>query len=491
MKQVHKKIIHFFEKCPFLIFSISFLSAISVFLFKSYLLIIFFFLSLIFYKKYYLVILFFLLGSIFSLYHLKKTISTPLKGGGIFEILSIKKNSTFSTFYSYKINIKTFKTENKTYKNIKAYLSSKKRLKANYFYNIQGEINNKNNYLFLKKPNITQNKKKFFSIVESRYLLKNKLFNFLKKNIKNKNSSSFLHTLLTSDNHSNFISYIFSLSGLSHTLAISGFHFGILILFFSFILDIFFSKKISFIFLIIIANSYFLFVGPIASVMRSFIMILLFLIAKLINRKYFALNSLCFSFLLILLIDPYFILNVGFQLSFLASLAILLIHPIIYEYLNKFIKNRTFNEKNEFNFFDHFLYKILIYLKGSISISLSVNILIFPLLLFHFNKFPIMSLAYNLIVPFLIFILMVLLLSSIFLSFIPILSSFLFYILNIFTTFTLKMIINFPKNLEFFIRAKDLSKNLVIIYISLCIIFFIYLKIFHIDKEAGDYLKVV
>jgi competence protein ComEC len=491
MKQSYIKINEFFEKCPFLIFSLSFISAILVFLFQSYFLIIFFFLSLLFYKKYYLVILFFLFGSIFSIYHLKKIAPIPLKGQGIFEILSIKKIATYSTFYSYKINIQSFQTKDKAYKNIKAYITSKKRLKANFLYNIEGEINKRNNSLFLKKPKITQNRKKLYSIVEIRYFLKNKLFLFLKKNIKNKNSSSFLHTLLTSDNHSNFISYIFSLSGLSHTLAISGFHFGILILFFSFILDIFFSKKISFILLISIAISYFLFVGPIASVMRSFIMIILFLVAKLINRKYFAINSLCFAFLVILLIDPYFILNVGFQLSFLASLSILLIHPIIYEFLNKFINNRNELEKKEFNFLDKFLYKILIYLKGAISISLSVNVLIFPLLLYHFNKFPVMSLAYNLIVPFLIFILMVLLLSSIFLSFLPFLSNFLFYILNIFTSFTLKLIINFPKNLEFFIRTKEISKNLVIIYISLCIIFFIFLKIFYIDKEANDYLKIV
>ncbi|NGX56401.1 MAG: hypothetical protein K1060chlam5_00640 [Candidatus Anoxychlamydiales bacterium] len=491
-KKALKKINEFFEKCPFLIFSISFICAVSIILFQSYLCIFIFFLSLIFYKKYPLVIIFFLLGIFIGYFNLKKIPDHyPLKGRGTFEILDIKENYSFGRYYSYKIKLKNFKTENKTYKNIKASISSKKRLNATYLYKINGEINSYNQYLFFKKPFITKDRKKAFSIFEIRYLLKKKLFLLLKRNIKDKNSYNFLHTLLTSNNHGNFIPYIFSISGLSHTLAISGFHFGILILFFSFILDKFFSKKISLIFLLIISNFYFLFVGPIVSIQRAFIMIQLFIIAKLINRKYFALNAIGLSLFLMVLINPTSLLSIGMQLSFLASFAILLMHPITNHFLSRFIKDRNKNEIESFNFLDKIVYKILIYLKSSISISLSVNFLIFPLLLYHFNKFPIMSLVYNLIVPFLIGILMLLLLTSIFLSFLPIISNILFITLNTFTNMILNMTLTFPSILQFYIRSKAISINFIILYISVISIIFIFLKIFYIDKEANDFLKIV
>lgn len=105
--------------------------------------------------------------------------------------------------------------------------------------------------------------------------------------------------------------------GIAHVLAISGLHVGII---YRFITLIFRNKRNLLINLIILI--FFLLYAAVAnfspSIVRAVIMIVLHILSKIIHTRYDLLSSLALSGIIILTINPWQLLNVGFQLSFLA-----------------------------------------------------------------------------------------------------------------------------------------------------------------------------
>lgn len=67
---------------------------------------------------------------------------------------------------------------------------------------------------------------------------------------------------------------------------------------------------------------YMLLVGPRVSSIRAGVMVIVFLLAVIVGRERHMLNALAFSALLILLWNPEAVFMIGFQMSFLAVLAI-------------------------------------------------------------------------------------------------------------------------------------------------------------------------
>lgn len=116
-------------------------------------------------------------------------------------------------------------------------------------------------------------------------------------------------------------------TGIAHVLAISGLHMGIISAILVWVFEKIFkvNKRKSGIIIVAILWLYALFVGFEASVVRSAIMISVMLLGRLFYRKSDGLTSLSLAALVILLVNPWQLWDVGFQLSFMSVLTLILI----------------------------------------------------------------------------------------------------------------------------------------------------------------------
>lgn len=207
----------------------------------------------------------------------------------------------------------------------------------------------------------------------------------------------------------------FQNNGLSHILAISGMHISCIIIIFQKILDkITKNNKIKKIFTVIILSIYGLIIGFLSSAIRAIIMTNLAIISKLFYRKNNQLIDICIACLIIIIYNPYYIIDSGFLLSFGATIGIIYIFPKInkIQIKNKFLKY----------FFEIFI------------VSIAVNIAIFPIMIYFFKKISISFFITGLIMTPLVFLIEVLGISIIFIPqcIIKILSPIVETIINLF-----------------------------------------------------------
>ncbi len=125
-------------------------------------------------------------------------------------------------------------------------------------------------------------------------------------------------------------------AGIYHLFAISGAHIAIISFFlFSFLKLLQIPKRLSYLLLIIFLTFYALLVEGRPSVMRATIMALAFLLGKITWSHVNLLNTLSLSAFFLLLLNPFSLFSVGFQLTFAATLSIILFFPRIIKYLPK------------------------------------------------------------------------------------------------------------------------------------------------------------
>lgn len=127
----------------------------------------------------------------------------------------------------------------------------------------------------------------------------------------------------------------YSVSGASHVLALSGLHIGFLYLLFEFLFSRLWRrwkmlKPLLLLTLVALLGGFAFLTGLSSSVVRSSIMFSLLALSRLGSEKPLSLNTLSATAFLMLLFRPLWLFDVGFQLSFTAVLAILLIHPKLY-----------------------------------------------------------------------------------------------------------------------------------------------------------------
>ena len=165
----------------------------------------------------------------------------------------------------------------------------------------------------------------------------------------------------------------YTTSGTVHILSVSGMHVAIIFLVISYLFG--WMKRwptgnFAYLALIIgLLGFYALVTGLPPSVQRATLMCIVFVMGEVFSRKQNAMNTLAFSALLILLVDPAAIYDVGFQLSYLAMSGIFL----LYEPLNA-----IFNPAN----------RILKFVWQISALSFAAQLATFPLSLFYFHQFP-------------------------------------------------------------------------------------------------------
>ncbi|MGI6113189.1 MAG: DNA internalization-related competence protein ComEC/Rec2 [Mahellales bacterium] len=165
-------------------------------------------------------------------------------------------------------------------------------------------------------------------------------------------------------------------TGIGHMLAVSGLHVGLLVMLVHGILKYLRANKwLSFILTGIFLIMYIIITGGPASVIRASVMTMVVLFSQLAGRKVDGVTSVLFSAFFITLIWPLQLFDVGFQLSFVVTLSIIL-------YYSKISQLLAFLPK---------------YIKDAVSISLASQIGIIPVTALYFNYISPLSPVINLI----------------------------------------------------------------------------------------------
>ncbi|OGD21782.1 MAG: DNA internalization-related competence protein ComEC/Rec2 [Candidatus Aminicenantes bacterium RBG_16_63_16] len=117
-------------------------------------------------------------------------------------------------------------------------------------------------------------------------------------------------------------------SGLYHVIAISGAHIAVIaFLLFSALHLLRVPRRVSYAALILVLSLYAILVEGRASVFRAVIMTLVYLAGKLLWKKSHVLNTISLSACLLLAGNPFYLFDMGFQLTFAATLSIILFYP--------------------------------------------------------------------------------------------------------------------------------------------------------------------
>lgn len=179
----------------------------------------------------------------------------------------------------------------------------------------------------------------------------------------------------------------YAAAGAVHILAVSGLHVGILFLILGFLLKpirrLKYGVVIHSIVIVLLLWSFALISGLSSSVTRAVTMFSFFALATIFNRQSNAINTLFLSFLTLLVINPLWLFQVGFQLSYLAVFFIVWLQPLFYR-------------------IGYSRYYLIRKLWGIVTVTLTAQIGVLPLSLYYFHQFPGLFLLTNVVVlPFL------------------------------------------------------------------------------------------
>ena len=147
---------------------------------------------------------------------------------------------------------------------------------------------------------------------------------------------------------------------------------------------------ISFVILLIIWL-YVILVGMSPSVVRSAVMLSIYGISRMLFRKHDVITVLALTAFLTLMISPLSLFDVGFQMSYLAVLGIGVYMP----YLMQLVYKKDYNWSE--NTSTSMLKKILLWVYGSLALSFSAQIMVMPLVAYYFHSLPCYGLLSSLV----------------------------------------------------------------------------------------------
>ncbi len=171
----------------------------------------------------------------------------------------------------------------------------------------------------------------------------------------------------------------FKITGLTHILAVSGLNVGMLLAVALYLLRFLRCRPAIQVFMSVV---FLVFYSAIThsepSVIRASLMAAIGLCGWFLGRKKDMLSALSGAALLLLIYDPFLVYSVSFQLSFAATLAIILIYPVLELRLEEI--------------------KVPVWLRGAASVSLAAQLGVVPILVYYFNQISVISLMANLLI---------------------------------------------------------------------------------------------
>ncbi len=294
----------------------------------------------------------------------------------------------------------------------------------------------------------------------------------INKSRLSKNTQEFLKGIILADRTemSSDVVQDFNRSGLTHFLAISGTHviviFGVILFLFRKIFRTN-SHQLPVVLALLFIWFFAFFIGWGSSVVRSCIMLSMYYISVLLERKPDLLHSLALSALVIVAIDTQQLFDVGFQLSFMAVLGIY--------WLNEPIKKLLPQSNNAI---------VNIFLKV-ISITLSAQIITLPIVLYYFHQFSFVSIFANLLIVPLseVVIVFSFLMTILYAMQFPV--HFLEFLYDFMVTFLLKIIHWFAGIESVFLKNVSINfLEILIVYLIIYLLRFILMR-----RSYKDFLK--
>ena len=182
----------------------------------------------------------------------------------------------------------------------------------------------------------------------------------------------------------------YTIAGVSHILALSGMHVGIIggLAFFllSPISRMRYGRQLRLFAVVLLLWGFAFLTGLSASVVRAVSMFTLFALASVVlDEPFFSCHALSLTAFLMLVYNPFYIFHVGFQLSFMAVLSIIMFYPLV---------RRLFGARG----------RIMAYVSDVLSLSIAAQAGTLPLILYYFGAFPTYFLLANLMVVPMVFV---------------------------------------------------------------------------------------
>lgn len=171
----------------------------------------------------------------------------------------------------------------------------------------------------------------------------------------------------------------FRRSGIIHIVVLSGYNVMLVVVFVLFILSFFIRSKWKLLFGLLAIVAFALLVGLSATVVRASVMASLLLIAQTLRRTYDVLRALLFAGFVMVVVNPYILLfDIGFQLSFMATVGIILALPFF-----------AHNDQPEALGFS---------LRSYVVATVSTQIAVLPLLVYHIGEVSLVAVIVNVLV---------------------------------------------------------------------------------------------
>jgi competence protein ComEC len=230
--------------------------------------------------------------------------------------------------------------------------------------------------VFLKKNEYEQLPGKIQTwLGRSLYSSRDAVLNILRKNIKGEKELGLAEALLIGykDDLGQALVQSYTNTGVVHIIAISGLHLGLVYWLFTLLFKpLKKNKKLNWLrALLIIAGlwAFSLLAGAQPSVLRSALMFSCIVLGESFDRKTSVYNSLAASAFLLLCYDPFWLWDVGFQLSYAAVLSIVIFFRPVYNLF--YIKNKLLDHIWKLN-----------------AVTLAAQVLTIPISIYHFHQFP-------------------------------------------------------------------------------------------------------
>ncbi|MCX4254649.1 MAG: DNA internalization-related competence protein ComEC/Rec2 [Bacilli bacterium] len=300
--------------------------------------------------------------------------------------------------------------------------------------------------------------KKIYKIIEiDKIILDNSkidMWNDIKNNIfkklKNYSSFNYLQAFILGDNSyiADDVYEIYRSNGVTHLFAVSGMHVSILVGFIIYILNKFKIKDILIIVIVILFLSFFMFLtGFSASVIRAGLLYIFLLINKKIGLNLNTLIVLYLVLFILLLINPFYVFDLGFIYSFMTAFGLII-----------------FNKKIQGG-----------YIKKIMLVSTIAFMFSLPITLYNFYEFNLLTILNNIIiVPFVSIGLFPLALIT-----------FIFPFLDILLVYGIKILEFINSTLNVF------SINIIVAKINIVFIFIYYIGVYLIYKKGYRYIGLL
>ena len=466
-------------------------------------------------KQYIFIFIVFYLISYFQISYLEQSFNKKYENveGEIKVVATIISNPTDKEYKtSYTIKIDSI-NGNKSYKNTKLLLNVKKEDKeTKYSYGnkicftgefaepsvqrneggfdykeylktkgIYGIVNVESNKVKILKENNVDFISKFANIVS------NEIEKQANKLLDEKEASLLTGILIgNQDNIDEDIKEAFRDSNLSHMLAVSGDHVSYVIMAITSTMVITkVGKRRGKIVTILILLFFILITGQTSSVTRACYMSIYILLASLFHKKATVVSSISISMLFLMIGNPYCIFDIGFQLSYGGTIGIIFFYKLLKQYS---IKNKEVEE----NKIKRYLRRIKVKLQEMILLTISANIIILPIVMFHFNTVSFTFIISNLLAsPFMGILVL--------LGFATIISSFIFYPIAQLLAIPLSILLNIFIKIAIFSSELPFSKILIstpkltwiILYYFIIFSILYYKKIKQKDRKRNIEKKII